>query len=66
MASAKIFINKKTFKMKIEMVGYEGVACIKDIDELQKLLDAITLREDLKPEYAILTGGIDATTKNRQ
>lgn len=43
-------IDKKTFDVIIDMVGYSGTECLKDIEELQSLLKADTIDERLKED----------------
>lgn len=50
MEQIKVIINKDNYSITIEAEGYEGTTCLKDVDELQELLRAITLSEELKDD----------------
>lgn len=54
MGYIKIIIDKNSNNITVEGIGYVGTTCIKDIDELTKVLQATTVGRKTKPEAVAL------------
>lgn len=53
MGEIKIIVNKKTGDLKVEGVGYSGLECTQDIDDVLRSISATVTNEELKEEAKI-------------
>jgi hypothetical protein len=51
MREIKISIDRETYEVEIEGVGFMGQNCISEIDKVMRILQAETVRRTPKPEY---------------
>lgn len=65
MEQIKVIINKENYSITVEAEGYEGTTCLKDVDELQELLRAITLSEEIKDDTFTVKRTREASIKGR-
>lgn len=58
MASIKMTINKKTWAVEFEGIGYRDGKCVTDINEVGKILGATTTSQKSKQEIVRRTSGL--------
>jgi hypothetical protein len=58
MAEVKIIVDRETYKVTIEGVGFTGQGCLSEIEKITRALQAQTIKRTPKPEMFYVSKGV--------